>query len=199
MIRTCKFCGKPFVLKSLKGNAKNREHCYKAECELKQKRDCARRYAEKNREIVKNVKYENNENFEDNIVCEKAIVIDEGYGELIGIARELGALRFKLIEKIKVINERVGNTNGIEQDLLHKLENMDKLTAKEAIDISVQLKKNRNERRVDKNMQYLIGSFLDKIQLTNPEQFVRTGIEMCKSAEYEPRVLKEEQEEKVIE
>lgn len=77
----------------------------------------------------------------------------------------------------------------MEQDLLHTLENMDKLTKKDAIDMSIVLKQTRNERRFYKDKLFLMQSFLNGILIKEPEKFVRTGIEMVNNQTYNYRVL----------
>lgn len=129
---------------------------------------------------------------ENNIVCEKEIVIDEGFGDLIQIAREIGTIRFSLIQQIQKINEKVKEHNSIEQDLLHRLENVEQLSENEAVEIAVSLKKNRNDRRIVKNSQYLIRLLLNKaVPIKSPEKYVRKAIELVKDRKYEPRILDE--------
>ena len=129
---------------------------------------------------------------ENNIVCEKEIVIDEGFGDLIQIAREIGTIRFSLIQQIQKINEKVKEHNNIEQDLLHRLENVEQLSESEAVEIAVSLKKNRNDRRIVKNSQYLISLLLNKaVPIKSPEKYVRKAIEIVKDRKYEPRCLNE--------
>lgn len=189
----CKCCGEKFEVNAV---GRRREYCYKPECDRARRLDAVKRYEEKKKlgktksQKANDISIDPNTN-ETQVVYTKPVVIDEGFGDLIQLAREYGACRFNLIEKSKRINNEVSNADKIEQDLLHKLENVEELTQEEAINIAINLKENRNNRRIYKNLQFLIGSMLKNMGLRHPEKFVRNGIEIVKNAKYEPRVLEE--------
>ena len=110
---------------------------------------------------------------------------------MIEYAREFGALIYKLIEEAKETREKVKYHDNLEQDLLHTLENMDQLTQKDAVKMSIVLKQSRNERRFYKDKLFLIQSFLNGILIKEPEKFVRTGLDMVKNQKYNNRVLED--------
>jgi len=174
---TCQNCGKQFVQF---GRGRARKYCYDEECE-KARRQSLISKAAKETDFAPDAK----------VIYSQEIVEDTGFGDIIQIAREYGAVRFKLVEKIQEINNKVIEANNKEQDLLHKLEFMEDITDEEAQDIAVSLKKNREERRINKNQQFLVKSLLDKMTLKTPEKFVRKGIEMINERKYNPKSLDE--------
>lgn len=173
----CKNCGREFIQY---GRGRARMYCYAPDCEAKRKQN-----------IISKTSKEVDFAPEVNVIYSQDIVEDTGFGDVIQAAREYGATRFKLIEQIQKVNSRVIETNKIEQDLLHKLEFIEDLTDKEAQEIAVSLKKNRQDRRVAKNLQFLVKSLLDKMPLKTPEKFVRKGIEMINEQKYNPKALEE--------
>lgn len=197
----CEFCGNYFESDRKVKYCKNIE-CIRARSveaskkyimkkKLEQGQIVRQRYVNENGETISTV-IKNDNNSKENIVCEKQIVVDEGFGDLIQIAREIGTIRFSLIQQIQKINEKVKEYNNIEQDLLHRLENVEQLSESEAVEIAVSLKKNRNDRRIVKNSQYLISLLLNKaVPIKSPEKYVRKAIEIVKDRKYEPRCLNE--------
>ena len=166
----CKNCGKEFIQN---GRGRARNYCY--ECESKNVQAELKQYVDKkqknnnmqkenNYETVKeNVKTNSKYYFDrtkfirvtadkdNNVIYETDVLVDTGYGDIIQIARDYGACRFRLIEMIKKIDSEISEKAKIEQDLLHKLEFIEKLTDKEAQEIAVALKKNRERKRGTKN------------------------------------------------
>lgn len=227
----CKNCGKEFIQN---GRGRARNYCYECEskniqAELKQYVDKKQKnnnmQKENNYETVKEnvktnskyyfdrtkfkrveVKQDNNctADKDNNVIYETDVLVDTGYGDIIQIARDYGACRFRLIEMIKKIDSEISEKAKIEQDLLHKLEFIEKLTDKEAQEIAVALKKNRESRRGTKNLQFLTKSLLDKMILRSPEKFVRQGIQMIKEQKYTAKALEElfkddEENEQIVE
>lgn len=209
----CEFCGKIFE------SERKKKYCYDIECLKKRHVELVRKSQNKKklekggkvvRKTIKNEEntksneidaiqiYEEHKN-ENNIVYEKEIIIDEGFGDLIEIARNIGTLRYDLIQQIQKVVEKIREHDKLEQDLLHKLEFAQQLTEAEAIEISVSLKKNREARRVVKNSKDLISILLSKgLPLRSPEKYVRKAIEIVKNKQYNPRALNslfEEEEE----
>lgn len=111
----------------------------------------------------------------------------EVYGDILDIAIKITELRNQLLEKIKVDREKDKYYNGIDQDFLHHVENLDKLSDKEAINIILKEKESRKNRRTVKNRVFLIQGILNTLPNPNLYQFVINGINRTKNFEYKPR------------
>lgn len=117
------------------------------------------------------------------------ISIDDAalYGDILDIAIKITELRSQLLEKIKVDREKDKYYNGIDQDFLHHVENLDKLSDKEAIDIILKEKESRKNRRTVKNRVFFVQGMLNALPNPNLYQFVINGINRNKNYEYKPR------------
>lgn len=109
------------------------------------------------------------------------------YGDILDIAIKITELRNQLVEKIKVDREKDKYYNGIDQDFLHHVENLDKLSDKQAIDIILKEKESRRNRRTVKNRVFFIQGILNSMPNPNLYQFVINGIDRSKNFEYKPR------------
>lgn len=109
------------------------------------------------------------------------------YGDILEIAIKITELRAQLLEKIKVDREKDKYYNGIDQDFLHHVENLDKLSDKEAIDIILKEKESRKNRRTVKNRVFFVQGMLNALPNPNLYQFVINGINRNKNYEYKPR------------
>ncbi len=109
------------------------------------------------------------------------------YGDILEIAIKITELRGQLLEKIKIDREKDKYYNGIDQDFLHHVENLDKLSDKEAIDIILKEKESRKNRRTVKNRVFFIQGMLNAMPNPNLYQFVINGINRNKNFEYKPR------------
>jgi len=109
------------------------------------------------------------------------------YGDILEIAIKITELRNQLLEKIKVDREKDKYYNGIDQDFLHHVENLDKLSDKEAIDIILKEKESRKNRRTVKNRVFVLQNLLNTMTTPNLYQFVVYGINRTKTFEYKPR------------
>ena len=111
----------------------------------------------------------------------------ELYGDILEIAIKITELRTQLLDKIKIDREKDKYYNGIDQDFLHHVENLDKLSDKEAIDIILKEKESRKNRRAVKNRVFFIQGMLNAMPNPNLYQFVINGINRNKNFEYKPR------------
>ena len=109
------------------------------------------------------------------------------YGDILEIAIKITELRNQLLEKIKVDREKDKYYNGIDQDFLHHVENLDKLSDKEAIDIILKEKESRKNRRTVKNRVFVLQNLLNTMTTPNLYQFAINGINRTKTFEYKPR------------
>ena len=109
------------------------------------------------------------------------------YGDIIEIAIKITELRNQLVDKIKIDRDKDRYYNGIDQDFLHHVENLDKLSDKEAIDIILKEKESRKNRRTVKNRVFVLQNLLNTMTTPNLYQFVVYGINKTKNFEYKPR------------
>lgn len=109
------------------------------------------------------------------------------YGDIIEIAIKITELRNQLVDKIKIDRDKDRYYNGIDQDFLHHVENLDKLSDKEAIDIILKEKESRKNRRTVKNRVFVLQNLLNTMSAPNLYQFVVYGINKTKNFEYKPR------------
>ena len=109
------------------------------------------------------------------------------FGDILEIAIKITELRNELVEKIKVDREKDKYYNGIDQDFLHHVEMLDKLSDKQAIDIILKEKESRKNRRSVKNRVFLIQGMLNSMTNPNLYIFAVNGINRAKNFEYKPR------------
>ena len=109
------------------------------------------------------------------------------YGDILDIAIQITKLRAQLLEKIKIDREKDKYYNAIDQDFLHHIENLDKLSDKDAIDIILKEKESRKNRRAVKNRVFLVQGMLNSMTNPNLYQFVINGLNRNKNFEYKPR------------
>lgn len=184
VIKKCEFCGKEMAVEE---NSKKR-FCDREECRHQRHEIAWKKYEAKKKQS-KEVKVKKEVEVKKEVVYTKSETTD--WQELMDIACELKSIRDKLISQIAKVNEVVRQCNGKEQDLLHKLEIMDEMTDEQATELAIKIKKNREDRRIFKNAQFLIGGLLKGLTIRNPEEFLKKGIEIISNPSYEPRVLDE--------
>lgn len=194
----CKYCGEEFE-QAKKGRKK--EYCNKEDC-IRQARNEANRkwYANKMNKKLKATNYKIIEKqsknptivYSSNERTDYRLTMPDT-GDIKGLARELGATIYQLVELIKKERSSLSRHDKTDQDFLHKLESLEELTDQEAIDLVIKEKKNRESRRNNKIRIYLIQNLLDGITIKNPPAFVERGIQMCKTQKYTPRITENEE------
>lgn len=100
----------------------------------------------------------------------------EDVSDIIEVSKELGAIRFKLIQMVEKAREEVKRYNIEDQTFLHRLEFLDSLTDEEAIDMLLKEKQSREHRRRNKNRLILIQELLNSIYIKNPNAFIVRAI-----------------------
>lgn len=184
----CKYCGDEFETNK---RGKKKAYCNKKECITKARNEAQRKWYAKKMELLKGT---NNRIIERK--DEKQIIYSArdkettkmqmaDMGDIIQIARELGTVRWKLIELHKDVTEKVLKFNKQDQTFLHRLEFLDQLTDEEAKKMIIEEKKSRELRRNVKNRKYLIEALLRSISMKNPNAFVIKAIQadgdICKT------------------
>lgn len=142
-------------------------------------------FQEEKQEEKKEEETENKDNKEEtNVITTDDTAI---FGDIIEIAIKITELRNELLEKIKIDREKDKYYNGIDQDFLHNIENLDKLSDKQAVDIILKEKESRKNRRNIKNRVFILQNLLNAISNPNLYQYVLNGIDKTKNFEYKPR------------
>lgn len=202
----CTFCGEQFE-QNKKGRKKN--YCDKIECKKKANSLAQHKYHQKKQMVSKNepldleeevrlarkqykpdevLETKVNEEQENEVIYSEAERAEDqlalpDMSDLIDISRRFGGIRLELIEIIRKSTEGESRTTCREQELLHQIERMKSVTSEDAKKIMVELKKNREERRVFKNRRYIAKTLIDNLTMPNPPKFVQDAIKRQKEQE----------------
>ena len=125
----CKYCGEEFEYSN---RGKERVHCRKEECLKKAKNEAQKKwYANKVKKELQgtDIRIVSKEENRPQIVYSSKDRSDnrlenEDFSDIIEVSRELGAVRFKIIEMLNKENKKQSFYDGQDQDFLHKLENL---------------------------------------------------------------------------
>lgn len=190
----CKYCGEEFEPNT---RGRKKAYCNKAECIKKARNEANRKWYSSKMKTLKGTKNRIIEQKEEKkVVYSSTDKIDnnlkqQNISDIVQIARDLGTIRFQLIQMLQKENEKISNYDKADQDFLHKIENLEELTDEEAIALVVEEKKSRENRRSNKNRQYLIKGLLDGIIIKNPSQFIIRAVQRSKDYTYIPKVMEE--------
>ena len=203
----CVFCGEEFETNK---RGRKREYCMKEECVKQAHREASSKYYKK----IMDEKKETSE--EPLAVPEKISYLEEekiiyskedkleielkypDISDITQLAREYGAVRLSLIQIAEKCREEHSKCDKQEQDLLHQLENLEEMSSKKAVEIAIELKKNREKRRVYKNREYLVQALLGSMLMKNPPQFVAKAVQRAQNFQYLPRTLKELKQDETL-
>ena len=106
------------------------------------------------------------------------------------IARELGTIRFRLIEMYQKENEQVKSLEKEDITLLHAFE-LENLTKEEVWKMYQETKSRRTNRRGGKDRKLLIETLLNSIRVKNPDKFIVKAINDGKQSKDFPDVIEE--------
>ena len=106
------------------------------------------------------------------------------------IARELGTIRFRLIEMYQKESEQVKSFEKEDLTLLHAFE-LEDLTKEEVWKMYQETKSRRTNRRGGKDRKILIGTLLNSIQIKNPDKFIVKAINDGRQNKDFPDVIEE--------
>lgn len=191
----CKYCNEEFEYSN---RGKQRIHCQKTECIRKAKNDAQRKwYANK---IKKELAGENirivSKEAKPQIVYsskdrENNRLEKEDFSDIIEVSRELGAVRFKIIEMLNKENKKQSFYDGQDQDFLHKLENLEEITDTEAVNMIIEEKRKRETRRSHKMRQTMLRTMINGMP-KNPNAYVVETIKNRDNFKYRQRVKENE-------
>lgn len=113
------------------------------------------------------------------------------YDDILELAKQIGDIRYKLIQMIQGLGENENDYNAEDQDFLHKIENIEELSEEEALNIIKEEQAKRKKRRNCKTRKHLIQLLLNGFLIKNPYMYILKAIEKSKNWTYIPRVAEE--------
>ena len=192
----CKYCGEEFEYSN---RGKERVHCRKEECLKKAKNEAQKKwYANKVKKELKgtDIRIVSKEENKPQIVYsskdrENNRLEKEDFSDIIEVSRELGAVRFKIIEMLNKENKKQSFYDGQDQDFLHKLENLEEITDTEAVNMIIEEKRKRETRRSHKMRQTMLRTMINGMP-KNPNAYVVETIKNRDNFKYRQRVKENE-------
>lgn len=173
----CKYCGEEFE-QHKKGRKK--EYCNKEDC-IRQARNEANRkwYANKMNSELKGVKHRIVNKEEKRIIYSSAdkvmnITTKEDFSDVMELARELGAIRYKITEKIKSLSPEQSYFDKEDDAFLHKIENLmkqDEILEEDVLQVFKEYLDKRPNRRIIKDKQEMLKHLIQGL-ISNPNQYV---------------------------
>lgn len=192
----CKYCGEEFEYSN---RGKERVHCRKEECLKKAKNEAQKKwYANKiKKELAgENIRIVSKETKPQIVYSSKDRennrLEKEDFSDIIEVSRELGAVRFKIIEMLNKENKKQSFYDGQDQDFLHKLENLEEITDTEAVNMIIEEKRKRETRRSHKMRQTMLRTMINGMP-KNPNAYVVETIKNRDNFKYRQRVKENEQ------
>lgn len=95
--------------------------------------------------------------------------------DLLEISRELGEIRYRLIQKIEQERENIKKYEHEDNTLVHAFE-FEELSKEEVWERYLENKESRTKRRMSKYRHAILKAMLDNITIKNPNKFVVTAI-----------------------
>lgn len=192
----CKYCGEEFEYSN---RGKERVHCRKEECLKKAKNEAQKKwYANKVKKELQgtDIRIVSKEENKPQIVYSSKDRSDnrlenEDFSDIIEVSRELGTVRFKLLELLNKESKKQSLYDRQDQDFLHKLEGLEELTDAEAINMIVEEKKKREVRRSHKIRKAMLMKMVEGI-MKNPNAYVVETIKNRDNFKYKQRVKENE-------
>ena len=192
----CKYCGEEFET-NIRG--KRKDYCNKADCIRQAKNEAQRKWYANRMQVLKGTKARIIEQKDKKKIVysstDRAInELNNGtFQEVRECARELGAIRFKIMELIKKLSHEQSLYDKYDQDFLHKIENFaqeDELKEDEVLNVVREHINRRNNRRVVKDKEDILKHLIQGL-ISNPEQYVVQSIKDRGNRIYKPRVKEE--------
>lgn len=187
----CKYCGG--IIEQPK-RGKRREYCKKPECIRKMKNEIHRKWYAKRMEVLKGVKSRVVEQKDGKKIIysstDKAIrnVEKEDFSDVIELARELGAIRFKIVEAINKCSPEQSKYDKQDQIFLHSIENemkKDIVYEEDMLKLIKDYINNRPDRRIVKDKQEMLRHLIQGV-ISNPNQYVVQYIKNRDKRQYNP-------------
>ena len=185
----CKYCG-DIIEQPQRG--RKRDYCGKAECLRKAKNEANRKWYANKMKVLEGSKNRIIEQKEEKKIIysstDKAIHIaeKEDFSEVIELARELGAIRFKIVEAINKLSPEQSKYDKQDQVFLHNIESemkKDVVYEEDMLKIIREYIENRPDRRIVKDKQEMLRHLIQGL-MSNPNQYVVEFIKNRNNREY---------------
>ena len=190
----CKYCGQEFEQNKY---GRKREYCNRAACIRKARNETQQKWYAKKLKVLDGCR--------NRIIEEKKVVYsstdralndlkNEDFTDVIELARELGAVRFKIIEKIKSYTPDKSLSDKLDQVFLHELEELakkDEVYSDEIIDIFKEHINMRQNRRITKDKEEMLQHLIQGC-IANPMAYVSEFIKKRDLRTYNPKIRERE-------
>lgn len=192
----CKYCGEEFI-QNVRG--KKKDYCNKEECFRQARNEAQRKWYANKMKVLEGTKARIVEQKEEKKIVyssvDKAInsVKNEDFSDVMELARELGAVRFKITEKIKELSLKQSFFDKQDEVFLHDIENLakqDEVCEHEVIEIVKKYFDKRPARRVVKDKQEMLKHLIQGV-ISNPNQYVVEFIRNRDKRTYKPKIKEE--------
>lgn len=192
----CKYCGEKFEL----GRGKVTDHCRKTDCLRQARNEAQRKWYANKMKVLKGTKNRIIEQKEEKKVVysstDRALnsLDNEDFTEVIELARELGTIRFKLIEAVNKCNPDRSTCDKEDQVFLHQIEDLakkDEVYEDEILTLFKEQIDKRQKRRGVKDKQEMLQHLLQGI-ISNPSAYVLQFIKNRDTRTYTPRIKRGE-------
>lgn len=117
--------------------------------------------------------------------------------DIIELARELGNIRYRLIELIQKAQEEIDVGNKCDEVLVHAFE-FEELTKEEVWEKYQTEKRTKNKRRQAKYRYSILKGMLDHITIKAPSKFVAQAVQGCKDTRKFDEYVKDLQKDKEL-
>ena len=192
----CKFCGEE-IHQPKRG--RKREYCNKEDC-LRQARNEANRkwYANKMNKELEGVRHRIVNKEEKKILyssTDKVIIVTakEDFSNILEIARELGAIKFKIDEELTKLSPEQSKFDKQDQIFLHNIEELikqEEIAEEDVLKVFREYLDKRPNRRVVKDKQEMLQRLKQGI-IKNPNQYIYEFIKNRDNRHYHLKEVKE--------
>lgn len=185
----CKYCGEIFFV----NRGRMTDHCRKEDCLRQAKNEANRKWYAKKMQVLKGTK--------NRIIEQKKVVYsstdkainnleNEDFTEVIELARELGAVRFKIIEAIKKCSPEQSSCDKENQVFLHNFEELakkDEVYVDDIVKLFVEQIDKRQNRRAVKDKEEMLKHLIQGC-IANPTAYVSQFIKNRNTRTYKPQI-----------
>lgn len=192
----CKYCGEEI---NQPKRGRKREYCNKEDC-LRQARNEANRkwYANKMNKELEGVKHRIVNKEEKKILYSSTdkvmnVTVKEDFSDITEIARELGAIKFKIDEELTKLSPEQSKFDKQDQIFLHNIEELikqEEITEEDVLKIFREYLDKRPNRRVIKDKQEMLMRLKQGI-IKNPNQYIYEFIKNRDNRHYHLKEVKE--------
>lgn len=198
----CKYCGDEFE-QSNKGRKK--DYCNKEDCIRQARNEANRKWYAKKMKALKGTKNRIIEQKEEKKIVysstDRAIndMNNEDFSVVIELARELGTIRYRILEEIKKCSPEQSRYDKLDDVFLHEIENLvkkDVVYEDEIVNIVKKHLNNRPNRRFIKDKQEMLKHLVQGV-IADPNQYVVQFIKNRDSRTYNNKIERSKSDETI--